>query len=161
MTDTNQTPEPTPAETPTAPLPMAPETAPVTNVVPPAHAEQPAPPAPHHHGVHVPHKVSEGAIAAMVIGAVLFAMLSFGLGWTARGVALRFEAQRAGMMGQAYGRGFGGVQGAPGFGQRRGGMMRGYGQGRGQNPSNGWQGVPNGAPGYSAPNGSAPTTSTN
>lgn len=160
MTDTNKMPEPTPAETPTAPLPPTPEAAPVAGTVPPAYAGQPAPAEPHHHGVHVPHRVSEGAIAVMVIGAVLFAMLSFGLGWTARGAALRFEGQRAGMMGQSYGHGFGGTQGAPGFRHGRGGTMRGYGQGQG-GQGQGWQSAPGGGTGFSAPNGSVPTTPTN
>jgi hypothetical protein len=170
MTDTNKTPEPTPAETPTAPLPPMHEAAPAPAAVPtaqatPPYAEYPVAPAPHH-GLHVPHQVSEGAIAAMVIGAVLFAMLSFGVGWTARSVAFGFQAQRAGMMGQGYGRGFGDAQGERGFRHGRRGMMGGFrdggGQGwdQGQGQGNGWQGVPQGQ-GYGAPDDSLPATGTN
>ena len=161
MTDTNQTPETNPAETPTAPLPTAPEAAafpdavPVTDTNPPLYAEHPPVT---HHGVHVPHQVSEGAIAAMVIGALLFAALAFGVGWTARGAVARFQVQRAGMMGQGYGQGYGTLPpGHPniGGGREGRGMMRGqgYGQqgqgwgqyggpGTGNRRSGGWQSVP-------------------
>jgi len=170
MTDTNQTPEPTPAETPTAPLPPTPEatatadTAPMASSVPPTYAQQPATAAPHH-GAHVRHQVSDGAIAIMVIGVLLVAMLSFGVGWGARSAALRFQVQRAGMMGRGYGQGFGGAQGLRGYHHGRGGMMGGgygygggqgqYGQGQTQVPLYGPDG------GYAPPSGGAvPTTTT-
>jgi hypothetical protein len=134
MTDTNQTPEPTAAETPTAPLPTAPEPAPAYNTAPPAAAPPfGAEPPLHHHGMHVPHRVSEGAIAAMVIGTLLLAVLAFGIGWAARGAATRFQDQRAGIAGQGYGQSFGNIPGHQGLGR---GMMRGQGYGRG----NGGQG---------------------
>ena len=169
MTDTNQTPEPTPAEAQTAPMPTTPQAESAAYAAPPAYATAPMPeaaPPVHHHGVHVAHRVSEGAIVVMVVGALLFGLLSFGIGWAARGAAARFESQRAGMMGQGYGQGQNGLPfGHPNVGGGRRGMMRGQGnggygngqgygqggQGYGQGYGQDGQGWGQGNPGTSAP----------
>jgi hypothetical protein len=182
MTDTNETPQANPAEMPTTPLPTSPEAAPAADAIPPTDPTAPLypaqpqyaaqPPTAPHHGLHVAHKVSEGAIAVMVIGALLFGILAFGAGWTARSISSRFQTQRGAMMGQGYGvgQGYGQDQGAlppghPDIGGngQGGGMMRGgrgnsqqgqgwnqqdsQGQTQGQGQSGGW----GTAPGQSAP----------
>ena len=155
MTDTNQTPEPTP----TAPLPATPQAEPVAYAAPAADAAAPMPgatPPAHQHGVHVAHRASEGAIVAMIVGALLFGLLSFGIGWTARGAATRFQSQRAGMMGQGYGQDFNSIPGHQGLGGRRG-MMRGQGNGgsgqgsQGYGSGQGGQGYGQGNPGGNVP----------
>jgi hypothetical protein len=122
MTETPSSPEPTPAETPTAPLPpidvppAVETTAPIPAPAPDAWPVPGDPPI----GLHAPRRASEGAIAAMVIGSLLFAMLAFGAGWTARGIAQRVQLAHGGaMMSQQFGggQGFSGRPGAQGFGQ--------------------------------------------
>jgi hypothetical protein len=127
MTDTPSNPEPAPAEAPTAPLP------PVD--VPPAATQAPTPtwtvPGESPMGPHAPHRASEGAIAAMVIGSLLFAMLAFGAGWTVRGVAQRVQfAHGSAMMGQPFGGGQG-FSGGPGSYGGPGAQGFGRGSGRG------------------------------
>jgi len=148
MAESENTPAPDEAVTPTTPLP------PIADAAPPAEttewaapvAEQapvPGAPAPHHREYHA----TEGGVAAMVIGALLFAALAFGAGWLARGFVLRAEIQRAGftmMRGGVPGYGNGGGTQGYGWGYHRGGMMRrrggmmyppGYGYGNPTNPS--------------------------
>jgi hypothetical protein len=119
--------EPTPA--PVAPA-EANYYAPAPGAVPQATAPAPA----HVHGVHVKHGVSEGAIAAMVIGTLLFGLIGFAFGWQARSAAQRFGAGGGSMMGYVH-------QGVPGYGQ--GGQDYGYGQ----DPSQGY-GYGQGGQGY-------------
>jgi len=145
MTDTDET-QDLRAHQHTTPLP------PTQGAAPAAAPYQPAPigpvPPPPAHGLHAAHRVSNGAIAGMVIGALFFALLAFGAGWSARGAALRFQAFHGGY-GQTQGYG---VPGGPG--------MRGYGgqgYGRGRRGMMGGQGQvpqsPQGQPTTTTPNG--------
>ena len=142
MTNTPSNPEPTPAEAPTAPLP--PIDVPPAAQAPPPHAW--AMPGQPPVGPHASRRASEGAIVAMVVGSLLFAVLAFGAGWTARGVAQRVQLAHSGaMMGQQFGggQGFSGGPGAQGFG---GGSGRGFRHGLGLR----------GRMGGLSPNGQAP-----
>lgn len=122
MTDTNQTPEQSAADTPTAPLPTAPATASVPAAEPPTHP----------HGIHVHHPVSEGAIVLMIVGALFFGLLSFGVGWHAHVAVTRFQAQHTRMMGQGFGqKGYGSFKGRGGAKMRRNGQCFGQNQGSG------------------------------
>lgn len=137
MTDFDTTPAPdAAATTPTAPLPPIAET--------PVPAAGPVTSPPKHHA-------SEGAIAVMVIGTLLFALLAFGAGWLARGAVTRLQVQRAGiMMRGGYGS-FG--YGAPGSGAPGAGAPgSGYGYGRS------FPGGPRGRMRTWTPNGSSTTT---
>ena len=163
MTDTPETPATNPAVDPTAPLPP---TNPNDTFAPPppvspAGAPYGMPP----HPIHEPHvrHASEGAIVAMVVGALLFAVLAFGVGWTARGAALRIQIARGGvMMGRQFNRGPGGGQGyGQGYGQwgQGDGSGQGYGDGQGSRRGyghrfgrRGMMGTPNGP----LPNGQLP-----
>lgn len=132
MTDTPPTPDVAPDEAPTAPMPpvdTVPADVPSAAAAP---AQTPSAPRPHHHGAHVQHPMSEGAIVAIVVGALLFAVLAFGMGWSARGLALRAQfAHRGAMMGQQFGgQGYGRFHGQGGYGQGQGyGQVPGQGQG--------------------------------
>jgi len=145
MTDTNET-QDLNAQQPTTPLPAAhgaPPTAPPYPPAQPPIASEPPPPA---HGVHAAHQVSNAAIAAMILGAVFFALLAFGVGWSARGAALRFQAVHGGY-GQSQGYGVPGGPGMRGYGgqgQQPGG--RGYGRGR-RGMMGGQSQLPEGHPG--------------
>ena len=157
--DTVPVPEPNPADSGvTAPLPgqVPPAADPAGATVPLSPAARPAgppvmgmpptmPPGAHHTGLR--HSASAGAIAAMVIGTLLFGLLGFAAGWTIRGVATRVN-NRGFMMGQGYGQGFGGAPGS-GYGRGQGmgrrGMMGGQGYGGSWGPS--------GPHGYGLPNG--------
>ena len=176
MTDTPDTPPTNPAENPTAPLPP-PGTYDTAPVAPPvaAAAAPYTPPLRPTHGPHIPHRASDGAIAAMVIGALLFAALAFGLGWMARGVALRVQLARGGVMmgrqfdqspgggqgyGQGDGQGYGQGDGQWGQGNGSGSSGQGYGQGYGYRHLHGGPGMMGTTPNGQLPNGSqTPTAS--
>lgn len=156
MTDTPNAGNVEPDVSPTQPLPYPPvaETAPTAEqagVAPAPYAPAPYQPAPQPH-THL----EPAAIAAIVVGALLVVVLSFGAGWSARGTASRFGAMHGfgpsawgqdfnGMHGNLDGRGM--MPGPNGYGQRgqRGygrGMMpgqqdQGYGQQYRQGPDNG------------------------
>jgi hypothetical protein len=159
MTDMPETPATTPAENPTAPMPPTHAYA----AAPPTAAPSPAdvPPPYYAHDAHTKYHASAGAVAIMVIGALLFAALAFGAGWATRSAVLRAQLTRGGaMMGGQFGQGLGGGQG---YGQG-GGQGYGQGNGSGQGYGSGGQGYRHGfgrrgmmgAPNGALPNGQVP-----
>jgi len=107
-----------------------------------------------------PHHIEPALIVALIAGTLVFALLAFGIGWTARGAADRISLSRAhgfiaggqarGPFGGGFGQGFGahrfgGAYSAPQFGQGRGGFGQGYGQGYGHRGM-GWRQIPSQTP---------------